>query len=166
MQIDEVFPIAAGLLIPSQSEERAFQVLEGTVMLGMKKMTQPTEENGPERVSPGLELGRRIRLLREMVGLNQQQLADRVGISRSAVAFWETGRSGHVGKHLGALAEALGVDAEVLLTGMAYKEIQETLTPDESMFLNLYRQLSPLIKLQAQKWVERRVRQAEEAAEG
>ena len=76
------------------------------------------------------------------------------------------GRSGHVGKPCGALAEGLEVDAGVLPTGMAYKEIQETLTPDESMFLSLYRQLSPLIKLQAQKWIERRVRQAEEDAEG
>ncbi len=130
------------------------------------RMSDVTDDTVKARVSPGLELGRRIRLLREMAGLNQQQLANKVGISRSAVAFWETGRSGHVGKHLGALAEALGVDAEVLLTGMAYKEIQETLTPDESMFLNLYRQLNPLIKLQAQKWIERRVRQAEEEAEG
>lgn len=111
-----------------------------------------------EQPSPGLELGRRIKLLREMAGLNQQQLADRVGISRSAVAFWETGRSGHGGKHLGAMAQALGVEPEVLLTGMAYKPIQETLTPDESTFLELYRQLDPLTKLQAQKWLERRAR--------
>ncbi|EHH69154.1 helix-turn-helix domain-containing protein [Gluconobacter morbifer] len=117
----------------------------------------------PATLSPGLELGRRIRLLREMVGFSQQQLADKVGISRSAVAFWETGRSGHVGKHLGTLAKVLGVEPEVLLTGMAYKAIQATLTPDEHTFLNLYRQLDPLIKLQAQKWIERRVRQKDEA---
>lgn len=110
------------------------------------------------QLSPGLELGRRIRLLREMAGLSQQQLADKVGISRSAVAFWETGRSGHVGKHLGGLAQVLGVEPEVLLTGMAYKAIQATLTPDENTMLMLYRQLDPLIKLQAQKWIERRVR--------
>lgn len=110
------------------------------------------------QLSPGLELGRRIRLLREMAGLSQQQLANKVGISRSAVAFWETGRSGHVGKHLGSLAQVLGVEPEVLLTGMAYKAIQATLTPDENTMLTLYRQLDPLIKLQAQKWIERRVR--------
>lgn len=120
----------------------------------------------PAQLSPGLELGRRIRLLREMAGLSQQQLAEKVGISRSAVAFWETGRSGHVGKHLGSLAEVLGVEPEVLLTGMAYKAIQATLTPDENTMLTLYRQLDPLIKLQAQKWIERRVRhRASEARE-
>ncbi|QDH17478.1 helix-turn-helix domain-containing protein [Swingsia samuiensis] len=114
--------------------------------------------------SPGLELGRRIRLLREMAGLSQQQLAEKIGISRSAVAFWETGRSGHVGKHLGQFAAVLGVEPEVLLTGMAYKDIQATLTPDEDVFLSLYRKLPPLIKVQAQKWIERRVRQIEEDA--
>lgn len=111
-------------------------------------------------LSPGLELGRRIRLLREMAGLSQSQLAEKVGISRSAVAFWETGRSGHVGKHLGQLAEVLGVEPEVLLTGMAFKEITEVLTPDEHIILQLYRQLDPLIKLQTQKWIERRVKEA------
>ncbi|GBD56464.1 helix-turn-helix domain-containing protein [Gluconobacter wancherniae] len=120
---------------------------------------------GPEasRFHPGLELGHRIRLLREMAGMSQQQLADAAGISRSAVAFWETGRSGHVGKHLGTLAGVLGVEPEVLLTGMAYKEIQATLTPDESVMVTMYRALDPLIKIQAQKWIERRVRQADEA---
>lgn len=127
-------------------------------------MTEMKSGSASPRISPGLDLGRRIRLLREMAGLSQQQLAEMVGISRSAVAFWETGRSGHVGKHLGEVAKALGVEPEVLLTGMMFKEITETLTPDESAFLALYRRLDPLIKLQAQKWIERRVRQAEQAA--
>ncbi|KXV44204.1 transcriptional regulator [Gluconobacter roseus] len=97
--------------------------------------------------------------------MSQRQLAEKVGISRSAVAFWETGRSGHVGKHLGSLAQVLGVEPEVLLTGMAYKAIQETLTPDENTMLMLYRQLDPLIKLQAQKWIERRVRHTADEAQ-
>ncbi|GBR54382.1 transcriptional regulator [Neokomagataea thailandica NBRC 106555] len=112
--------------------------------------------------SPGLDLGRRIRLLREMAGLSQLQLAQKVGISRSAVAFWETGRAGHVGKHLGALANVLGVEPQVLLTGMAAKDIPAVLTPDEDVILKLYRQLDPLIKLQTQKWVERRVKEAKQ----
>ncbi len=112
-----------------------------------------------EVLSPGLDLGRRIRLLREMAGLSQLQLAQKVGISRSAVAFWETGRAGHVGKHLGQLANVLGVEPEVLLTGMAVKDIPAVLTPDEDTLLKMYRQLDPLIKLQTQKWIERRVKE-------
>lgn len=117
-------------------------------------------------LSPGLDLGRRIRLLREMAGLSQLQLAQKVGISRSAVAFWETGRAGHVGKHLGALAKVLGVEPEVLLTGMAVKDIPAVLTPDEDTLLQMYRQLDPLIKLQTQKWIERRVKEARAAPKG
>ncbi|MFT8762904.1 MAG: hypothetical protein ABF809_02800, partial [Gluconobacter potus] len=43
-------------------------------------------------------------------------------------------------------------------TGWAHTASLATLTPDENTMLTLYRQLDPLIKLQAQKWIERRVR--------
>lgn len=147
------FRVEGQTLTPTRVSEAAFR---GWITETEARLTRNAIPSA--QLSPGLELGRRIRLLREMIGLSQQQLADKVGISRSAVAFWETGRSGHVGKHLGSLAQVLGVEPEVLLTGMAYKAIQETLTPDESTMLTLYRQLDPLIKLQAQKWIERRVR--------
>lgn len=139
--------------VPTQVSEAAFRA-----WIRETEAVLTTDAIPAAQLSPGLELGRRIRLLREMTGLSQQQLAAKVGISRSAVAFWETGRSGHVGKHLGSLAEVLGVEPEVLLTGMAYKVIQASLTPDENTMLSLYRQLDPLIKIQAQKWIERRVR--------
>ncbi len=139
--------------VPTQVSEAAYRA-----WIRETEAVLTTDAIPAAQLSPGLELGRRIRLLREMAGLSQQQLAEKVGISRSAVAFWETGRSGHVGKHLGSLAEVLGVEPEVLLTGMAYKAIQATLTPDENTMLTLYRQLDPLIKIQAQKWIERRVR--------
>jgi len=153
------FRIESQSLAPTHVSETAFRAWIRETEAKLTRDAIP-----PAQLSPGLELGRRIRLLREMAGLSQQQLAEKVGISRSAVAFWETGRSGHVGKHLGSLAQVLGVEPEVLLTGMAYKAIQETLTPDENTMLTLYRQLDPLIKLQAQKWIERRVRhKADEA---
>ncbi|GBR69929.1 helix-turn-helix domain-containing protein [Gluconobacter kanchanaburiensis] len=147
------FRVEGQTLTPAHVSETAFRVWITETEARLTRNAIPSAQ-----LSPGLELGRRIRLLREMIGLSQQQLAEKVGISRSAVAFWETGRSGHVGKHLGSLAQVLGVEPEVLLTGMAYKAIQETLTPDENTMLTLYRQLDPLIKLQAQKWIERRVR--------
>ncbi|MBS1029213.1 helix-turn-helix domain-containing protein [Gluconobacter albidus] len=164
-EVREIVTLAAGRvcfrtegksLVPTQTSEAAYKAWIRETEAVLTKNAIPQAQ-----LSPGLELGRRIRLLREMAGLSQNQLAEKVGISRSAVAFWETGRSGHVGKHLGGLAEVLGVEPEVLLTGMAYKAIQATLTPDEDTMLALYRQLDPLIKLQAQKWIERRVRHSE-----
>lgn len=52
----------------------------------------------------------RIRALRIAAGLNQQQLADEVGVSQSTVGGWETGK--HYVSHdkIGALALALGAE--------------------------------------------------------
>jgi transcriptional regulator with XRE-family HTH domain len=70
---------------------------------------------------PGMAtgLGERIRDARRAIGLTQAQLAAAVGVTRSAVAQWETGRAGQVGANLARVAAALGVSAEHLLSGGA-----------------------------------------------
>lgn len=57
--------------------------------------------------------GERIRIIRRARGLTQEQLARATGVSRSAVAQWETGRAGFGGK-LAAIASALDVSARQL----------------------------------------------------
>lgn len=114
-----------------------------------------------QKVSPSAELGKRIRALRQALGLTQQQLADAVEVSRAAVAFWETGREGSVNKHLAALCRALGVSEDTLLNGLAEERIETTLSPDEADLIALYRLLSPSRKLSAQKWLERQTNQRE-----
>ncbi|WP_210203311.1 helix-turn-helix domain-containing protein [Labrys okinawensis] len=115
------------------------------------------EQNGAaiQKVSPSVELAKRIRALRLAADLTQLQLADAVGVSRAAVAFWETGRAGDINKHLAPLSQALGVNEEALLNGLAEEHIQAELSPDEADLLALYRLLSPSRKLNAQKWIER-----------
>ncbi len=61
--------------------------------------------------------GARIRASRQAVGLTQDGLARAVGVSRSAVAQWETDRAGQVGGNLARIAQVLGVAVEYLLTG-------------------------------------------------
>jgi transcriptional regulator with XRE-family HTH domain len=61
--------------------------------------------------------GERIRMARQAAGLTQAGLARAVGVSRSAVAQWETDRSGQVGGNLTRIAQVLGVAVEYLLTG-------------------------------------------------
>ncbi|WP_454812611.1 helix-turn-helix domain-containing protein [Labrys neptuniae] len=114
-----------------------------------------------QKVSPSAELGKRIRALRQAVGMTQQQLADAVEVSRAAVAFWETGREGSVNKHLAGLCQALGVGEDTLLNGLAEERIETTLSPDEADLIALYRMLSPSRKLSAQKWLERQTNQHE-----
>ena len=93
------------------------------------------------------EIGARIRMARERLGLTQAGLAAQVGVTRSAVAQWETGRAGQVGGHLTQIASVLGVGVEHLLLGGAARSLAEefsdsALTGDELAILRLYRTCS------------------------
>lgn len=61
--------------------------------------------------------GSLIRKLRTEAKLTQRQLAEAVGVTDKAVSKWETGRGAPDITVVGALARALGVGAECLLTG-------------------------------------------------
>jgi transcriptional regulator with XRE-family HTH domain len=92
-------------------------------------------------------IGYRIRAARQSRGLTQSALAALVGVTRSAVAQWETGRSGQVGSNLALVADALNVDVGRLLLGnVAAPGAQEaplSLTGNERALLTLYRDCSP-----------------------
>lgn len=49
------------------------------------------------------------RALREAAELTQKELADAIGVDRTAIAHWEAGRRNPDGKRLDAYLEALGV---------------------------------------------------------
>src|SRR5581483_3037042 len=65
-------------------------------------------------MSDPVQIGERIRAARQARGMTQEQLADEVGVSRSAVAQWETGRAGQLTGNLSRIAEVLGVGIEHL----------------------------------------------------
>ena len=92
-------------------------------------------------------VGRRIRTERERCGLTQADLAIRVGVSRSAVAQWETGRSGQVGGNLARVADALQVSIGHLLLGEvgspSTREHGADLTGNERALVGLYRACRP-----------------------
>jgi transcriptional regulator with XRE-family HTH domain len=66
---------------------------------------------------PVAGVGARIRAARQVAGLTQAELATAVGVSRSAVAQWETDRAGQVGVNLAKVAAVLRVSTEHLLRG-------------------------------------------------
>ncbi len=71
------------------------------------------EQLGMSSAAPG----ERMRLLRRARGLTQDELARATGVSRSAVAQWETGRAGY-GNRIVRVADVLGVAVrELKLTG-------------------------------------------------
>jgi transcriptional regulator with XRE-family HTH domain len=59
--------------------------------------------------------GARIHALREQAGLSQQQLAERLGMTQRAYAYWERNPVALRPEQLQKLAEALGVSVEELL---------------------------------------------------
>ena len=58
-------------------------------------------------MSDPVQIGERIRKARQDRGWTQEQLAEAVGVSRSAVAQWETGRAGQLTGNLSRIAEVL-----------------------------------------------------------
>ena len=86
------------------------------------------------------EIGARIRVAREEQDWTQDQLAVAVGVSRSAVAQWETGRAGQVTANLTRVAAALGVGVEHLMYGRDKFIPGQAQQGDELALLRLYRQ--------------------------
>jgi len=91
-----------------------------------------------------IELAARIRAARIALGLTQDQLARAVGVTRSAVAQWETGRAGQVGSNLARIARALGTSAAYLLSGEQDAGAAPVpLRGDEMALLRAYRDCTP-----------------------
>ncbi len=87
--------------------------------------------------------GARIRAARQTLGMTQGDLAAAVGVSRSAVAQWETDRAGQVRGNLSRVAAVLRVSLAYLVDGDAERE-QDGAAEDavERALLRLYRTCS------------------------
>ena len=89
------------------------------------------------------DIGTRIRALRREKGVTQDELAQRVGVSRSAVAQWETGRTGQITGNLSRIAGELDVSVEYLVYGGDKKAPALAQQGDELALLRLYRECEP-----------------------
>lgn len=94
-------------------------------------------------MSAPIDIGERIRATRQERGLTQEALAAAVGVSRSAVAQWETGRSGQITGNLARIADILGVGVEFLMHGTGHETAPVASRGDELALLRLYRECSP-----------------------
>jgi transcriptional regulator with XRE-family HTH domain len=84
-------------------------------------------------------VGARIRAARLARGMTQADLAEAVGVSRSAVAQWETERSGQVRGNLTRIANVLSVSVEHLLNGTTAGALVGPENATEHALLRLYR---------------------------
>ena len=89
------------------------------------------------------DIGSRIRVTRRERGLTQDDLATKVGVSRSAVAQLETGRTGQITGNLSRIAGALEINVEYLMYGDDKRAPGEVRQGDELALLRLYRECDP-----------------------
>jgi transcriptional regulator with XRE-family HTH domain len=79
-----------------------------------------SDNNGPARSGKikdaNKATGERIRFARKWAGLNQDEVATRIGLSRASVSNWELGQ-GIKRENLVSFAQVAGVSAEWLMTG-------------------------------------------------
>ena len=73
------------------------------------------------------QVGARIAALRKARGLTQEQLAERLHVTRQAVSSWETANSYQDVEMLAALSEALEVSIEELIYGTTREKVTEEL---------------------------------------
>lgn len=90
-----------------------------------------------------ITIGARIRDARQARGWTQDQLAQAVDVTRSAVAQWETGRAGQVTANLARIAATLEVGIEFLTHGADKISPSVAAQGDELALLRLYRACSP-----------------------
>lgn len=89
-------------------------------------------------------IGERIARKRKEKGWTQEQLAKQIPISRSAIAQWETNRSGQLNANLARLARVLGITVEYLLfAGGGSIESGLAISDREVTLLRLFRECDP-----------------------
>jgi transcriptional regulator with XRE-family HTH domain len=88
-------------------------------------------------------IGQRVKAERIQRGLTQDELSQRVGVSRSAVAQWETGRAGQLMGNLARIGAALDVSVEYLMYGGDTRAALQPQQGDEIALLRLYRACEP-----------------------
>ena len=108
------------------------------------------------------DFGAVIRTRRNALGINQVLLAEEIGVSRNAVAGWETGHSRPDLGTVPALCRALGISIE------AFFGVETSRSEEERRLLKTFESLDPrdreAILWQMEALTAGRKRQAEEAA--
>jgi transcriptional regulator with XRE-family HTH domain len=78
-------------------------------------------------------LQQRITQARKSRKLSQANLAERLGITRTACSHWETGRAKPSTKHIEKIAETLAVDTHWLISGKKRGDVESRLDTDKRL---------------------------------
>lgn len=69
-------------------------------------------------------IGKRVKMMRAAHGLTQQALADKLGLSRAAVAQWESGQATCSFAQALAMEALFGIDVGFILFGRKYAVVE------------------------------------------
>lgn len=113
----------AGRALPVDRKRYLSALIGGKVAIGEKAArglerhyNMPKGHLDGPFIEKVLTLGDRVKRFRKANGLTQQQLAERVGVTQSAIAAWESGkREVPTGNNLLRLSEVLGFEADKLI---------------------------------------------------
>lgn len=86
-----------------------------------------------------MSIGENIKLHRTNLNLTQKQLAEKAGISESAIKYYESNRRNAKIKTLIKIAEALSVDLSTLLQGTDYTELTSLNKDDQDLYDENYK---------------------------
>ena len=81
-----------------------------------------------------MTFGEKLKEARKEAGLSQEQLAERITVSRSAIAKWETDKGMPDVNNLKIISQLLGVSVDYLLDDdekISFNEIKEAIDPDD-----------------------------------
>ena len=73
-----------------------------------------------------MEFNEKLQNLRKQKGLTQEELAETLYVSQTAISKWETGHGFPDVSTLSALADILGVSEKTILSGTLKQNLEET----------------------------------------
>jgi transcriptional regulator with XRE-family HTH domain len=95
-------------------------------------------------VEDDVSVGHHIRYARRQLGLSQQDLATRVGVTRSTIIQWESGATEPSSKKLGLVAHVVGLRLEELLADPPEPTVRERKEPDQIVDAPVFERLAEL----------------------
>ena len=89
------------------------------------------------------EIGARLRQLRAQAGLTQDQLAEKLGISKRTQGNYESGASDPPASYLSLAASELGFDVAFIVNGVRATLPNDALSEIEDRLVTQYRSITP-----------------------
>ena len=89
------------------------------------------------------EIGVRLRQLRAQAGLTQDQLAEKLGVSKRTQGNYESGASDPTASYLSMAARQLGFDVGYIVSGVPATMPNDSLSEAEDLLVRQYRSITP-----------------------